>query len=518
MADTFRAGLNILASLQRSLGSATTLEDIATAAASGLGESLQLRCSSVEIIVGESLETVGRWGAEPDDDRWRSWLREARKDLSSALCFEQRAKAQPPLFGYSFPLLYLGRPVGLIVVCLASRLGEAELADVSVVAQTIGSMCSLLHLRDQLALQTTEYTTLVEVGKALSSNLDLEDLLPLVADTAVKLTHADTATILLLEDEEGDAAAVRLSAVRGLHEREMLGEPDDADDLGELGELAGEVIRTQGALVLRDAQAPAVDHSAYFADKDIGSFLALPLSRLGRVLGVLALAARERDAITAEDLEMARLVADQAGVALENARLYGDMQGLYVETIRSLAFTLEAKDKYTRGHSDRVTEYAVAIADRMGFPEEEISILRFAGILHDIGKIAISEEILNKPGKLTALEREVIETHPVESARIIRPIGFLKDVVPIVEHHHEWFDGSGYNSGLAAEEIPKGARVLSVADAFEAMTSDRPYHGAMPWTDAVAELKRYSGTQFDPEVVDVFVGMILESVELVEGA
>jgi putative nucleotidyltransferase with HDIG domain len=253
--------------------------------------------------------------------------------------------------------------------------------------------------------------------------------------------------------------------------------------------------------------------------RGIRSLLAVPLRHGDDIAAVLAVDVCEGSRrFTPEDLDLLTVMADQASVAMENARLYGDMQDLYVATIKSLAYTIEAKDKYTRGHSDRVTEYAVAIAERMGFSPDEISTLKFAGILHDIGKIAIAEEILNKPGKLSPVEREVVQTHPAESARIIRPIGFLKEVVPIVEHHHEWFDGTGYNAGLAGDSIPRGARVLSVADAFEAMTSDRPYHSALPWPNAIAELKRGAGTQFDPDVVEVFVGMILESLEMGQDA
>jgi putative nucleotidyltransferase with HDIG domain len=532
MAEGSQVALDVLEAVERSIGSAATLVSVAAAAAESLGERLQLGAVVVELSREGRLDVIAQWGTEPDDDTWRAWRASVRSDLGpaerdwrprgpgrdgaggrarkGAAAHEDASGAS--VFGHSFPVMYLGRPVGLISVSRATPLSKAEMRSLAAVAQAVGNICSLMHLKDQLESQTREYMTLMEVGKALNSKLDLDDLLLLIAQTTVKLTKAESAAVLLFEGD--DHEEVRLAAACGKHESEFVSEAVTA----ELAQIAREVGASGRPRLASDGSKASRKNQAAMTRAGMTATMAIPLSMKERVLGVLVLAGCEAGHFSAADLDMARLVADQAGVAVENARLYGEMQGLYVATIRSLAFTLEAKDRYTRGHSDRVTEYAVAIADRMGFDDDEISILRFAGILHDIGKIAISEDILNKPGKLSPVEREVIETHPVESARIIRPIGFLKDVVPIVEHHHEWFDGTGYNTGLVGEDIPKGARVLSVADAFEAMTSDRPYHGAMPWTEAVAELKRYSGTQFDPEVVDVFVEMILESVDIVEGA
>ncbi|MEW6188617.1 MAG: HD domain-containing phosphohydrolase, partial [Actinomycetota bacterium] len=211
-----------------------------------------------------------------------------------------------------------------------------------------------------------------------------------------------------------------------------------------------------------------------------------------------------------EDLELLSILAEQAAVAIENARSYAKVQDLYLNTIRALTLAMEARERYTEGHSQRVSDYAVAIAKKLGLAEDFIEVIRFAGILHDVGKITIDERILLKPGALTAKERKIIETHPHESLRILESIIFFNQVIPIIRHHHERYDGRGYVDKLGGENIPIGSRILTVADAFEAMTSERSYRSALTLEQAVAELKRCSGTQFDPKIVEVFLSIIAE--------
>jgi len=182
-----------------------------------------------------------------------------------------------------------------------------------------------------------------------------------------------------------------------------------------------------------------------------------------------------------------------------------ELRRLLVSSIKSLAHALEAKDPYTRGHSDRVAETAVMIAGHLALDGEEIENVRLAGILHDIGKIGIREGVLNKPGKLSAEEWVLVKEHPVMAERILGPIAELKNIIGIVRHHHERFDGSGYPDGLEGSGIPLGARILAVADAFDALTSKRSYRDALSVRKAVAVLEEERGTQFDPVVVRAFL-------------
>ncbi len=174
---------------------------------------------------------------------------------------------------------------------------------------------------------------------------------------------------------------------------------------------------------------------------------------------------------------------------------------IYIGIIATLAKALEAKDAYTLGHTERVTDYAVKIAQYMGLSEEETETINKAALLHDIGKIGIKPEILDKKESLTPEERTIIKTHPVLGINILSPIKILGDILPIIRYHHERFDGTGYPEGLSTDEIPLGARILAVADSFDAMTSDRPYHLRLSLDDAIMELENNSGTQFDPDVV-----------------
>jgi len=184
-----------------------------------------------------------------------------------------------------------------------------------------------------------------------------------------------------------------------------------------------------------------------------------------------------------------------------------------LEMVTALAAALEAKDPYTCGHSERVTRYAVQLAWKVGLDSREIENLTLAGQLHDIGKIGIREEVLNKPGKLTDEEFDHIKSHPLTGVQILQKVDSLAAALPIVRHHHERYDGKGYPDGLAGEDIPLPARVVAVADAFDAMTSSRAYRSALPTAEARRRLLEGSGTQFDTELVEVFVGL-LDSGEL----
>jgi HD-GYP domain-containing protein (c-di-GMP phosphodiesterase class II) len=199
------------------------------------------------------------------------------------------------------------------------------------------------------------------------------------------------------------------------------------------------------------------------------------------------------------------VLGDRAATSLENALLYADLENTFRETIQGLALALEAKDAYTHGHSENVTRLCGAAAAAMGLDDPFRATLRQARVLHNMGKIGISSSILNKAGRLTREEYEIIKSHPRVGRRILEHISFLRDVIPIVYHHHEQWNGEGYPEGLGSEEIPLGSRLMAVADTYDAMTSDRAYRVGLSHEAAVNELKRCSGVQFDPECVAAFL-------------
>lgn len=187
---------------------------------------------------------------------------------------------------------------------------------------------------------------------------------------------------------------------------------------------------------------------------------------------------------------------------------YRELKELYEGLIHSFVNTLDAKSPWTKGHSERVTNYSLAIAKEMKLKDKDIDTLRTAALLHDIGKIGTYDVILDKPGKLTTEEFALVKTHPAKGEEILRPIRQLQNILPIIRHHHERIDGKGYPDGLKGKEIPFRARILHVADSFDSMTADRPYRPSPGREYAISELKRHSGTQFDPQVVEAFLRVL----------
>lgn len=184
------------------------------------------------------------------------------------------------------------------------------------------------------------------------------------------------------------------------------------------------------------------------------------------------------------------------------------LERAYLDMVQTLRYTVEAKDTYTRGHSDRVSEYSVLIGEKLGLPEDQIKTLRIGGLFHDIGKIGIPDSILLKPDKLSDDEYSQIKNHPSIGAHILGSAEIFKDIIPIVKHHHERYDGNGYPSRLKGEEIPYIARIAAVADTFDAMTSRRSYRGPIDIEHVKEEIKRCEGTQFDPQIAEVFLDIL----------
>lgn len=192
------------------------------------------------------------------------------------------------------------------------------------------------------------------------------------------------------------------------------------------------------------------------------------------------------------------------------------LEQAYLDMVQTLRYTVEAKDTYTRGHSDRVSEYSVLIGEKLGLPEDQIKTLKIGGLFHDIGKIGIPDSILLKPGKLTDDEYSEIKNHPSIGAHILSSAAIFKEMIPIVKYHHEKYDGNGYPSRLRGEDIPYLARITAVADTFDAMTSRRSYRDAMDLQKVIDEIKRCEGTQFDPQIAEAFLEILENDFEKIK--
>lgn len=216
------------------------------------------------------------------------------------------------------------------------------------------------------------------------------------------------------------------------------------------------------------------------------------------------------DPYTDYDRDIMSFISNSIGIGMENVRLMEQLQVTYVATLRSLIQILESKDPYTRGHTERVASYSMALASRLDLGPDDLRRILFGSLLHDIGKMGLRDDIINKPGPLTPEEWVQMKLHPVVGAQIVEKMEFLTGAIDIVRHHHESWDGKGYPDGLAGENIPLTARIVTVADSFDAMTTDRPYRKALSIAEAVRRIEESAGVQFDPRLAKVFVAYVKE--------
>jgi HD-GYP domain-containing protein (c-di-GMP phosphodiesterase class II) len=350
----------------------------------------------------------------------------------------------------------------------------------------------------ELSRKVKELTSLSEVTQAISNSLDTETVLSAIVDTINKVMGFEICSIKLL-DRETDSLSIEMS--RGLGEEYMDKGPTP---IGQgISGLAAKMCKPIIVNDLETDQRVSQDH--VLRKLGVKSVVSIPLITKQSVMGVLNLYSKEKHEFTEDEMRLLWIFANQAAGAIENARLYDSLRDSYLNTIQALSMAIDAKDKYTHGHSKRVSDFSVAIGTKLGLTREKLDLLKYASDLHDIGKIGISEVIISKEGKLTVDEYEIIKTHPLVGETIIEPVPFLQEAKKIIRYHHERYDGYGYPDGLLGEEIPLLARIIHIADAFDAMTSDRPYRKALLPESAVNEIKKHSGTQFDPKVVEAFL-------------
>jgi HD-GYP domain-containing protein (c-di-GMP phosphodiesterase class II) len=268
------------------------------------------------------------------------------------------------------------------------------------------------------------------------------------------------------------------------------------------------VISQSRPLIVNDAINNPLWDSEIYRDSfiPVRSIMCAPLVSHSGIIGAIEVFDKlNGDGFTEHDLEILIPIANTGAIALENSRTHKSMVEDVKNTIKALAAAIDARDPYTRDHSQGVVQYSLMCGRSLSLSRSRLEVIEYAGILHDVGKIGISDAILTKPGPLTDQEYAAIRKHPIISANIISGIPFLEPVRDIVLHHHERYNGSGYPEGLTGEDIPLGSRILAVADALDAMTTDRPYRARMPQDRAVIELRKYSGKQFCPLAVDAFL-------------
>jgi putative nucleotidyltransferase with HDIG domain len=271
---------------------------------------------------------------------------------------------------------------------------------------------------------------------------------------------------------------------------------------------AQEAIASEGPTVIGDiGSSQQFSYPAYVRREGFNGLIAVPLLSGTRQIGVVTIYLKQSSPVSSGVLGIISIVASVTAAAVENSQLVHRIEKNYFSTVEALATAIEAKDPYTRGHSKRVTQFAIALAERFGVSSTDIRNLQYGATLHDIGKIGVSGKILNKPGKLTDKEFNEIKKHPVTGERIIERVDFLQGARPIVRGHHERFDGTGYPDGLRDEEIPFMARIVQVVDLFDALTSNRPYRKAYTFEQACLIVRESIGRECDPMVAKEFLQM-----------
>jgi response regulator RpfG family c-di-GMP phosphodiesterase len=345
-------------------------------------------------------------------------------------------------------------------------------------------------------IRLREALSLYKVSEAIAASLSLDEVVSTLSDSALNEVRSDL-VMTWLADGEGNFALRSLNYSSLLEEGEELGELDPPKVVERLKE---------GPLIEHGARARELFST--HPSRQVSSLIIVPLKMRDRLLGFVScvsLTASRR--FDEGQRKLLTIIASRAAAAIENARLYEDLQATFQQTIQSLARTIDKMDRYTAGHSERVARYAVNLARWLGLGEDQIEIVRHSALMHDIGKIGCVMN-LNKAGKLTQSEYEVFKRHPAYGREILDPIKFLGPVIPGVHLHHERWDGRGYPLGLAGKDIPLIARIIAVADTYDAMTSDRAYRRALPHEVTVSEIERCSGTQFDPDIAGTFTERI----------
>jgi putative nucleotidyltransferase with HDIG domain len=361
-----------------------------------------------------------------------------------------------------------------------------------------------IRLKEQLAL--------FKIAEAMGLTIHLSTALNQVLKLTMKEFNVEAASILLFDPSKPTPFVVQaLQTHSGIDRTFLEGRTNHS-----LMAVKSKIVEIENIYASSGAAEDILEQDR------VTTYLSCPLLIRGRVIGVLNMQrANVHHEFTTGELQSLKVIASKAAYAISNSKLYDDLEKAYLSTIMALANAVEARDRYTSGHTVRVTYLAELIAREFGWDEERMFILSMGCSLHDIGKIGVPDSILNKPGFLNQREMTIMRKHTELGARIVEGIDFLRPCLPYITAHHEWWDGSGYPSGLGSEEIPKEGRILAVADSFDAMVTDRPYRRSRSIEQAVQELVDFSGKQFDPAIVEIFLEALSkhrEKIEVIYGA
>jgi putative nucleotidyltransferase with HDIG domain len=420
----------------------------------------------------------------------------------------------------SIPLMLRREAIGVVQVFNYSQT-PLELV------QILGSRMTS-EIEKAVLLQASErrgrrLEALVGIIKVMSSTLDRDLLLNHIIQAARELLNAEASSLFLVDEESGDLI---LRIASNLNQVSV---PDIRVPAGQ--GIIGHVVSSGETVLVGDAGADERHYGD--ADKTSGmetkSILAVPLRtptiQLGRergatkpkIIGGVEAINKLEGNFNEEDAQVLETLAEQAATVLLLAQLYADANELFLDTIKAIAAAIDAKDPYTRGHSQRVSDFSTVTAQKMGLPTEIVHHIRVGALLHDVGKIGIPDMILGKPARLTDEEYDVMKKHPTIGANIMKEVRMLHRELPALAEHHERIDGTGYPVGLSGEEISLAGRIVAVADVFDALTSERPYKKAFSAEETLDILNKDRDSHFDSQVVDAFINAYLDGMIQTQG-
>jgi putative nucleotidyltransferase with HDIG domain len=428
-----------------------------------------------------------------NDKRWYGHIHENKDELCNTI---------------AFPLLLRGGPIGAVQVF---NFHQAPIQLIQLLGNRMASEYEKTMLLQKSQQHSERLQALIDLVRKISSTLDRDQILNLIIDQVRDLLKAEASSLFLLDDDSKDLV---LYLSRDVHQTSLppLHMPSDTG-------IIGHVIKTGEAIYLNDVEQDerhydGIDQASGIQTK---SLLAVPLrvpnvvlgrergTSEARIIGGVEAINKIGEDFNENDIQLVSTFAEQAATVLHIADLYSNADELFLNTIESLVAAIDAKDPYTEGHSQRVSGYSVAIATEAGLPPEMRHQIRIGALLHDIGKIGVPDNILTKDGRLTDEEFSEIKKHPTIGANIIRQVRHLQEELPALEQHHERIDGKGYPKGLPGDEISTIARIVAVADVFDAITSDRPYRPAIDIEEALDIMRMESGDHLDPKFVDAFI-------------
>jgi HD-GYP domain-containing protein (c-di-GMP phosphodiesterase class II)/HAMP domain-containing protein len=353
------------------------------------------------------------------------------------------------------------------------------------------------EMADQLNRQFNTLKTMAEIDRAILSSLDARIIVKTIIQRMYDWFVCESVAIALMDVTQKNAGRLYFNTCD--QENELFEKPF------EFGPSDLDALYARPEYLIIDAVQNPSSFISTLTDHGLESFLILPVFLKDKLKAVITIGRSRTNIFSTEDITQARQMADQVAVALSNATLIDEMEQLSWGTLKALARTVDAKSSWTSGHSTRVTEMALKIGAGLAFSPKMLDDLHRAALLHDIGKVGVPAAILDKPGALDDEEYGIIKKHPSMGARILEPIASYKKIIPMVLQHHERYDGKGYPGGLSGDEIDIGARILAVADTFDAVKSDRPYRKGWSLERAINLITEEAGRQFDPDVVDAFL-------------